>query len=97
MDSKIEMQWRQQYEKYVVENYNEKSLQLDSNGNYFYMAIRNGWHVWLAAKRAQNPIELPKPFLMDDTDGNGRGEYLMLEMVENRLEKSGIKYTVNKG
>jgi hypothetical protein len=36
-------------------------------------------------------IELPNFQLVDDPDGQGRGEYVMLEVLEIKLEKQGYK------
>lgn len=86
--------WRKDFELIVKKDHVHLDLDRSVLGRYLWMGTEALWQGFLMAKRAQKPVELPKPFLMDDADGNGRGEYLMLEMVENRLQKAGIPYTV---
>lgn len=48
------------------------------------------FRIWLSAIESVE-IELPNFQLMDDPDGQGRGEYVMREVLESHLEKQGYK------
>jgi len=52
--------------------------------------INDRFQVWLSAIESVE-IELPSFQIMDDPDGEGRGEYVMREVLEAKLEKQGYK------
>lgn len=53
--------------------------------------MMNNWlDVWIASRQSVR-IELPEFQLMDDIDGKGRGEYVMLEVLEAKIQKKGYK------
>lgn len=54
------------------------------------------WNIFLAAKRAQNPVELPKPEMCFTSSKSGHGSfaYVHLDPLIESLESAGIPYTV---
>jgi len=61
-----------------------------NGGDYIDEDVQEKFEIWLSAIESVE-IELPMFQLMDDADGQGRGEYVMRELLEIKLEKQGYK------
>jgi len=82
--------WRAEFHEIIKSKYPHLDTRQSALGKYLYLGTDNLWQGFLMA-RSSVEIELPNFQLIDDPDGEGRGEYVMREVLEAKLERQGYK------
>jgi hypothetical protein len=91
--------WRKEFEKFIVKAFevsNPTAEKRRDSGEYFYAHVQLAWLAWREAKRAQKPVELPKPEMCFTSSKSGHGSfaYVHLDALIESLKSAGTKYTV---
>jgi hypothetical protein len=83
--------WRSDFEIWCKLNGHNTELH---QGKYLNFNTYKAWIVWVAAKRSQPVIELPKPEAKYGDDYSYEGEYYYEDIVFDAITAAGYKYKV---